>query len=208
MHRQLTAVDRVLATLGRSLSRLPQRPPPSPPSAADAALEPAVRAHVAGLMRVNHAGEIAAQALYRGQAMVARDPQVRRHLLKAADEERDHLHWCEQRLRELGDGPSRLAPLWYAGSWMIGATAGLAGDRWSLGFVEETERQVAAHLDEHLERLPEQDRRSRDILVRMRGDEERHGREAREAGASELPQPVRRLMHAVAGVMKFGAYRL
>ncbi|MGB1561527.1 MAG: 2-polyprenyl-3-methyl-6-methoxy-1,4-benzoquinone monooxygenase [Sinimarinibacterium flocculans] len=208
MQRQLSAVDRLLAAAGRGLSRLPERTPPAAPSAADATLAPPDRTHAAGLMRINHAGEIAAQALYRGQALVARNPQVRRHLLKAAEEERDHLQWCEQRLRELGDGPSRLAPLWYAGSYAIGATAGLAGDHWSLGFVEETERQVAAHLDEHLARLPEEDRRSRDILSRMRSDEERHGREAHEAGARPLPRPVRRLMQAVAGVMKFGAYRI
>ncbi|MES0872618.1 2-polyprenyl-3-methyl-6-methoxy-1,4-benzoquinone monooxygenase [Sinimarinibacterium thermocellulolyticum] len=208
MQRQLSATDHLLAAIGRTLARLPHPPTATPPGAFERGLDHAVRAHVAGLMRVNHAGEIAAQALYRGQARVARDPRVREHLLKAAEEERDHLRWCEQRLRELGDGPSRLAPLWYAGAYAIGATAGLAGDDWSLGFVEETERQVAAHLDEHLARLPADDARSRDILTRMRADEERHGRQAAQAGARPLPKPVRRLMRAAAGVMKFGAYRI
>ena len=209
MQRQLSATDHLLATLGRGLSRLPARATPAAePSAEDRRFDDGTRTRIAGLMRVNHAGEIAAQALYRGQALVARDRAVRDHLLKAAEEERDHLQWCEQRLHELGDGPSRLAPLWYAGSYAIGATAGLAGDGWSLGFVEETERQVAEHLDEHLEQLPDEDQRSRDILARMRSDEERHGREAVEAGARPLPQPVRSLMRAVAAVMKFGAYRI
>jgi ubiquinone biosynthesis monooxygenase Coq7 len=210
MHRQLSATDHLLATLGRGLSSLPRRTPveAAAPSTDDRRFDGDTRSRIAGLMRVNHAGEIAAQALYRGQALVARDRGVREHLLKAADEERDHLQWCEQRLLELGDAPSRLAPLWYAGSYAIGATAGLAGDHWSLGFVEETERQVAEHLDEHLEQLPEDDHRSREILARMRSDEQRHGREAAEAGAYPLPPPVRALMRVVASVMKFGAYRI
>lgn len=208
MQRQLSTTDHLLATLGRGLSRLPQRAAAAEPGADDRRFDAGTRARIAGLMRVNHAGEIAAQALYRGQALVARDRRVRDHLLKAAEEERDHLQWCEQRLHELGDGPSRLAPLWYAGSYAIGATAGLAGDRWSLGFVEETERQVAEHLDDHLGRLPAEDHRSRDILARMRADEARHGQEAAEAGAHPLPRPVRSLMRAVAGVMKFGASRI
>jgi ubiquinone biosynthesis monooxygenase Coq7 len=167
-----------------------------------------MRRHVAGLMRVNHAGEIAAQALYRGQALLARDPAVREQLLQAAAEERAHLQWCAARLHELDDAPSLLAPFWYAGSFAIGTAAALAGDRTSLGFVEETERQVCDHLDEHLGRLPEQDTRSRAILKTMRDDEARHGSAAQAAGARRLPEPVRRLMGAVARVMKFGAYRL
>jgi len=165
------------------------------------------RRHAAGLMRINHAGEIAAQALYHGQAFVARNDRVRDHMLAAAQEEQDHLKWCEQRLQELGSTPSRLQPLWYAGSFAIGAAAGLAGDRWSLGFVEETEKQVSEHLDEHLRELPDGDDRSRAILKTMREDEARHGREAREAGARPLPHPVRELMRRVAGFMKKGAYR-
>ncbi|TXH06432.1 MAG: 2-polyprenyl-3-methyl-6-methoxy-1,4-benzoquinone monooxygenase [Nevskiaceae bacterium] len=170
-------------------------------------LAPDERRHAAGLMRINHAGEVAAQALYQGQALTARNPRVREQLLKAAAEERDHLRWCEQRLEELGDGPSKLQPLWYLGSFAIGAVAGLAGDRWSLGFVAETEKQVSEHLDEHLQRLPEPDARSRRILEAMRHDETRHGQEASDAGGAPLPRPVRELMKRAARVMKFGAYR-
>ncbi|NKF21367.1 2-polyprenyl-3-methyl-6-methoxy-1,4-benzoquinone monooxygenase [Solimonas sp. C16B3] len=171
-------------------------------------LAPDERRHVAGLMRINHAGEIAAQALYHGQALIARNPQTRQHLLEAAREEHDHLRWCEERLRELGDGPSKLEPLWYAGSFAIGALAGLRGDRESLGFVQETEHQVSEHLGEHLAQLPEADGRSRAILETMRNDEERHGQEAADAGGAPVPAPVRGLMRQVARVMKFGAYRL
>jgi ubiquinone biosynthesis monooxygenase Coq7 len=200
--------DRLVQLAGRR--RAAAEADPAHPGAGkpDVFFDASMRRHVAGLMRVNHAGEVAAQALYRGQALVARSPAVRRQLLDAAAEERAHLHWCEQRLRELDDAPSVLTPLWYAGSFAIGATAGLAGDRTSLGFVEETERQVSEHLDDHLSRLPEQDARSRAILKTMREDEERHGRDAKAAGAKTLPGPVRRLMSAVAGVMKFGAYRI
>jgi 3-demethoxyubiquinol 3-hydroxylase len=210
MSRTLTPSDHLLAALGRGLAMLPRRAKPetAAPPATPADLDPAARAHVAGLMRVNHAGEIAAQALYHGQALVSRDARTRAHLLRAAQEEREHLELCAQRLRELGDAPSRLGPLWYAGSFAIGATAGLAGDQWSLGFVEETERQVSEHLSEHLERLPPDDARSRAILERMRSDEQRHGREAAEAGARPLPEPVRQLMRGVAAVMKFSAYRI
>lgn len=198
--------------LGQRLAALqPQRTgtatAPSPLATAPG-LDEAARRHAAGLMRVNHAGEVAAQALYHGQAMTARNPSTRQHLLAAAEEEAQHLHWCEQRLQELGDQPSRLRPLWYAGSYAIGAVAGLAGDRWSLGFVHETERQVAEHLDEHLHQLPEQDGQSRDIVRRMRDDEVRHGAEAEAAGGRPLPQVLRQLMRRVAGLMKFGAYRI
>lgn len=215
MKRDMTPADRVLAALGRGLALAADRNAPlagrgnpaarTPP--ADA-LDAATRREVAALMRVNHAGEVAAQALYHGQALVARDPATRQQLLKAADEERDHLRWCEERLHELDDHPSRLQPLWYAGSLAIGAAAGLAGDRWSLGFIDETERQVSEHLGEHLRRLPESDGRSRAILEQMRRDEERHGRDAREAGGRPLPEPVRGLMRQVAKVMKFGAARI
>ena len=175
--------------------------------ASEAPLDEAQRRHVAGLMRVNHAGEVAAQALYHGQAMVARSNGLRDHLLHAAAEEKAHLDWCASRLYELGEQPSRLAPFWYAGSFAIGAAAGLSGDRTSLGFVEETERQVVDHLDEHLGKLPAEDQRSRAILETMRADEARHGREAQAAGAGPLPAAVRGLMAMTARVMKFGAYR-
>lgn len=213
MDRALSPTDRLLAALGRRLAQLAQagaaagRDNPAP-SGADAPLDAATRRHVAGLMRVNHAGEVAAQALYHGQAFVARREQTRAQLMAAAREEQDHLRWCEERLRELGDHPSRLQPLWYAGSFAIGAAAGLAGDRWSLGFIDETERQVSEHLGEHLAQLPPEDAKSRAILERMRADEERHGRDAREAGGRALPAPVKTLMRQVARVMKFGAYRV
>lgn len=171
----------------------------------ESAVDP--RQHSAGLMRVNHAGEVSAQALYRGQALTARNPATRQHLLAAAAEEAAHLRWCEERLKELGAQPSKLQPLWHAGSYAIGAVAGLAGDRWSLGFVHETEQQVAEHLSEHLQQLPAEDARSREILQRMREDETRHGAEAQAAGGVPLPRPLRHLMRGVAGLMKFGAYR-
>ena len=164
------------------------------------------RRHAAGLMRVNHAGEIAAQALYRGQALTAQSPAIRQHMLEAAAEEEDHLRWCEQRLAELGETPSRLGPLWYAGSYAMGAAAGLSGDAWSLGFVGETERQVGAHLETHLQHLPAQDQRSRAIVEAMRKDEARHGAEAMAAGGRELPEPVKALMKRIAGIMTRSAY--
>ncbi len=162
----------------------------------------------AALMRVNHAGEVAAQALYAGHALVAKDMRVRDAMLRAAAEEGDHLDWCATRVRELGSHVSFLTPLWYFGSLAIGAAAGSAGDKWSLGFVMETERQVVEHLDRHLQRLPEQDRRSRAILQQMRSDEAHHASAAQDAGAAELPLPLRLLMRACAKVMTGIAYRL
>lgn len=164
--------------------------------------------HAAGLMRVNHAGEVAAQALYLGQAAAARNPATRAHMLAAAGEEQDHLRWCEQRLTELDAAPSRLSPLWYAGAYAIGSVAGAAGDARSLGFVAETERQVSEHLQGHLQKLPERDLRSRSVVQTMRSDEERHGAEATAAGGQQLPAPVRGLMRASARVMTRLAYWL
>jgi ubiquinone biosynthesis monooxygenase Coq7 len=164
------------------------------------------RREAAALMRVNHAGEIAAQALYHGQAMAARSTWTRQLLLRAAEEETDHLAWCEQRLDELGSRPSVLSPFWYAGSFAIGAVAAAFGDRTSLGFVAETERQVEGHLDDYIGRLPAGDQRSRAILTAMRTDEAQHGANARAAGATELPAPVRGLMRRVSRVMTFAAY--
>ncbi len=164
--------------------------------------------HSAGLMRINHTGEVCAQALYIGQAAVARDPATRAHLLEAAQEETDHLAWCADRLRELHSRPSLFNPLWYAGSWAIGAAAGLRGDGWNLGFVVETERQVEAHLAEHLRTLPEADARSRAILSVMKDDEARHADNALAAGARILPPPIPPLMAAMSTVMKTVAYRL
>jgi ubiquinone biosynthesis monooxygenase Coq7 len=157
-------------------------------------------------MRVNHAGEVAAQALYHGQSMLARNPETRALLITAAREESDHLAWCEQRLAELGAKPSLLNPLWYAGSFAIGAVAAAFGDRMSLGFVAETERQVEGHLHEHLGRLPASDERSRAILSAMQADEVAHGAKAAAAGGSSLPWPIGELMRGTARVMTRTAY--
>jgi 3-demethoxyubiquinol 3-hydroxylase len=210
--RDLTAIDRLLLHAQRALQTTsgpaPEAIMPYPAAAtANAELSESERRHAAGLMRVNHAGEVCAQALYLGQAAVCRKPALRAHLLHAAEEEADHLAWCAQRLTELRSGPSALNPLWYAGSFAIGALAGLSGDGTSLGFVVETERQVEAHLGEHLQSLPEADQRSRDVVRVMQADEAAHGRQAQEAGAQLLPEPVPRIMAATAAVMKWAAYR-
>lgn len=160
----------------------------------------------AALMRVNHTGEICAQALYSGQALVARDPRVRAVLQTAGNEERDHLAWCRVRLEELHSRPSFLDPLWYAGSFAMGVASGLAGDRWSLGFLAETESQVERHLEGHLQRLPPEDESSRAVLEQMREDENRHGAAGRAMGAAELPLPVRLAMQAASRVMTRTAY--
>ena len=179
---------------------------PAPAGATDLTADD--RRESAALMRVNHAGEVAAQALYHAQALFARDPEVREFMLHAAREETDHLAWCETRLEELGARPSVLNPLWYAGSFGIGAIAALLGDKASLGFVAETERQVEGHLKSHLERLPPGDQRSRAIVEAMCHDEVGHGRQAENAGAANLPGPVRELMRRTARVMTHTAYRL
>ncbi|WP_423195934.1 MULTISPECIES: 2-polyprenyl-3-methyl-6-methoxy-1,4-benzoquinone monooxygenase [unclassified Cupriavidus] len=166
------------------------------------------RRHVAGLMRINHVGEVCAQALYQAQKLTARSGPVRAQMDAAAREEEDHLAWCAQRLRELGARPSLLNPLWYAGAFAIGWLAGRAGDRVSLGFVAETERQVEHHLTGHLDRLPPADGRSRAIIEQMRDDEMRHGDAARDAGGVPLPAPVRGLMRAASRVMTTTAYRI
>jgi len=165
-------------------------------------------AHAAGLMRVNHTGEICAQALYQGQALSARDPAVRRALLEAAAEEADHLAWCEDRLQELESAPSLLNPAFYAMSYAMGAVTGLLGDRVSLGFVEATEDQVCRHLEEHLERLPAEDGRSREIVTRMHDDEARHGAEALARGGAEFPAPVKTAMRLLSRVMTESTYRI
>ena len=174
----------------------------------DVVLDEDERRHAAGLMRVNHVGEVCAQALYVGQAAVARDARTRDQLLGAAQEETDHLAWCADRLGELDSRPSLLNPVWYAGSYAIGVAAGLRGDGWNLGFVVETERQVEAHLHEHLERLPPGDGRSRAILQTMQADEARHAEHARAQGAKILPQPLPTLMAAASKLMKTIAYRI
>jgi ubiquinone biosynthesis monooxygenase Coq7 len=208
--RHYTPADRLLMRLQQGLARLQtgakaERPTPSAQQAGSE-LSEAERRHAAGLMRINHAGEIAAQALYEGQALTARNPAVREQLRRAAAEEQDHLAWCAERIRELGEKPSRLAPFWYAGSFAIGAAAGVLGDKVNLGFVAETEKQVVEHLDGHLGKLPEGDEKSRAILEQMKADEARHGSEARQAGGGELPSPVQRLMKLASRVMTKTAY--
>jgi ubiquinone biosynthesis monooxygenase Coq7 len=164
------------------------------------------RREVAALMRVNHSGEVAAQALYQGQAFAASTPATREALMAAGREETDHLAWCAQRIGELGGRTSALNPVWYAGSFAIGALAGLAGDKTSLGFVAETERQVVEHLDQHLRLLPQQDARTRAIVEQMSSDEERHGRRAMSAGGARLPSLARSVMKLTAKVMTRTAY--
>lgn len=164
--------------------------------------------HVAGLMRVNHSGEVCAQALYHGQALTARLPKVKHEMRQAAREEQDHLAWCEVRLRELDSHTSVLNPLWYGLSFGLGAAAGLAGDDYSLGFVAETERQVSAHLQSHLKSLPENDPRSRAILAQMNADELHHREQALAAGGRELPPVVRSLMSVVSKVMTKASYSI
>jgi ubiquinone biosynthesis monooxygenase Coq7 len=166
------------------------------------------RRHAAGLMRVNHTGEVCAQALYAAQALVARNPGVKQEFAQAAREEEEHLAWTQQRLAELRDRPSLLNPLWYAGSFAVGIAAGVVGDRGNLGFVVETERQVEEHLTGHMQRLPAADAKSRAIVEQMRDDEARHGAAARAAGGGELPFPVKGLMRVAANVMRVIAYRI
>lgn len=211
--RQLTPLDKLLTSVNNALRTVaapagrPARPNPAE-QIDEADLTHTEKRHAAGLMRVNHAGEIAAQALYQGHAAVARDSGVENQMQRAADEEFDHLAWCEQRLEELGESPSRLSPLWYAGAFVIGAASGVLGDKWSLGFIAETEDQVCAHLDSHLDELPVDDKRSRAIVATMRDEEAEHGENAIDAGAAELPQPIRRLMQLTAKLMTSTAYRI
>jgi len=197
--------DRALRTLSGSV--VSGRPNPAG-ALPESDLTPDERRHAAGLMRVNHTGEVCAQALYQAQALAARNGAIRDRLAQAAREEEEHLAWTQQRLAELGDRPSLVNPLWYAGSFAIGLLAGVSGDRTSLGFVVETERQVEAHLTTHMDRLPPGDRKSRAIVATMRDDEVRHGAVARDAGAAELPWFARALMRTTARVMTFAAYRL
>jgi len=210
--RTLSPLDRLLAGCERALEAIAGAPSAARPSPAagiaEAELDDAERRHAAGLMRVNHTGEVCAQALYVGQAALARDADNREHLLHAAAEETDHLAWCAERLQQLHSRPSLLNPLWYAGSYAIGAAAALAGDPLSLGFVVETERQVETHLAEHLEKLPAQDARSRAVLAVMQADEIRHAQAAQQRGGIELPFPLPRLMQLSSMLMKSVAYRL
>jgi len=197
--------DQVLRTLSGQANQAQRNSPAA--SETETALASTDRRHVAGLMRVNHTGEVCAQALYQGQALTARLPNVRQQMEEAAAEEVDHLVWCEERLRELGSHTSHLNPIWYGLSFTLGAAAGLAGDRWSLGFVAATEERVCDHLSDHLQQLPEGDQKSRRILEQMLEDERRHGDIALEAGGEPFPEPVKRVMSAVSRVMTSSSYK-
>lgn len=194
----LVAADEALKTLFAPTSSARSYPAEPHP---ETLTTPAERREAVALMRVNHAGEVSAQALYRGHALASHSGETQAAMLEAGREENDHLDWCARRIAELDGRTSLLSPLWYGGSFAIGALTGLVSDRFSLGFVGETERQVVAHLDGHLQRLAPHDARSRAILEQMRSDEQRHGHNAMLAGGATLPRPVRALMQATASVM-------
>ena len=211
--RHYSPLDNLIISLDQAVRTVAGRPlvtdRPNPATeAADAELTDAQREEAIRLMRINHAGEVSAQALYQGQALTARLSEVRERMEEAAREENDHLEWCEQRVKELGGRVSLLNPFWYAGSFLIGATAGAVGDKWSLGFVSETERQVVKHLEDHLTRLPPEDGRSRAILEQMKEDEAHHGATAKAAGGADLPAPVKGVMGLMSKVMTTLAYRV
>lgn len=210
--RQLTIFDQLINQVDTAVRTIfpPKHRPSSRTNPGNVAITAPMSSnetrHVAGLMRVNHAGEVCAQALYQGQALTAKLPLVKTQMMEAAAEEIDHLAWCEQRLQELGNQPSKLCIFWYSGSFMLGALAGLAGDRWSLGFVAETERQVAAHLLKHLNQLPPTDMKTRVILTQMQEDEAHHAEAAHDAGAAELPAFIKFLMANVSKLMTRSSY--
>lgn len=211
--RVYTPLDRLLGLLDQALSTLlgpaPAASRPSPARGkTDEGISAAERGLAGRLMRINHAGEICAQALYQGQALTARLANVREKMEQAAVEENDHLAWTEERIRECGAHTSWLNPVWYAGSFAIGAAAGLAGDKWSLGFVAETERQVVRHLDGHLARLSPKDEKSRAIIEQMKEDETHHATVAIEHGAAVFPEPVRQIMRLTSRTMTVTAYRI
>ena len=197
--------DKVLRTLFVSQTSVRPHPDAELPEADLSELE---RRHVAGLMRVNHSGEVCAQALYQGQALTSRDPSVREALREAAHEETEHLAWTEQRLRELGSHTSLLNPLWYAGSLTLGVLAGKLGDRWNLGFLAETEKQVTAHLESHLDRLPGSDEKSAAIIRQMAVDETSHAHTAEALGAAQFPPLVKALMQQTSKLMTGLSYRI
>lgn len=198
-------LDRALKTL--TATPVAERTNPGD-TVADSVMDESERNHAAGLMRVNHTGEICAQGLYEGQALTAKDQTTRTSLLRAAQEETDHLAWCQERLGELEAKPSVLNPLFYAASYTMGAVTGLLGDKVSLGFVEATEDQVCRHLESHMEDLPDQDQRSRAIITQMHEDEERHGAEALAGGGEEFPAPVKNLMSLASKVMTETTYKI
>jgi ubiquinone biosynthesis monooxygenase Coq7 len=209
--RDYNPLDRVLINLDQAVRTVFGRPKtterPNPATDIDdTTLAEKERKHVARLMRINHTGEVCAQALYQGQALTAGQPEVQRNMERSALEENDHLDWCETRIKELGDRKSLLNPLWYAGSFTIGALAGLAGDKWSLGFVIETERQVESHLDGHLSEIPRADRKTRAVLEAMKADEAHHAEVAKSAGGVALPGPVKFAMSLTSKVMTRSVY--
>lgn len=210
-HRNYSPIDSLLINIDQAVRTLFGKPQVTErANPANGRSEPEMSSeearHAAGLMRINHAGEVCAQALYQGQALTADLPQVRSSMERAAQEENDHLDWCEDRVMELGSHVSYLNPFWYAGSFAMGAVAGLVGDKWSLGFVAETEKQVVRHLDSHLATLPVQDEKSRAILEQMREDEMHHATIALEAGGAELPDAVKRLMGFTSKLMTKTVY--
>lgn len=211
-HRKFSPVDRFLIDVDRAVCTVFGNPHGSRSNPADmvdeAELSDSEKKHISGLMRVNHSGEVCAQALYLGQAMTARDQRTSENMKQASEEENDHLAWCKARLNELDSHTSYLNPLWFTGSFTIGAIAGLIGDKWSLGFVAETERQVVRHLHGHLQRLPESDEKSRHIVEQMQLDEAKHATMATDSGAAELPGAVKRMMSLTSKVMTMTAYKI
>ena len=202
--RGFSPIDRMIIGFGETLNTLfaaPRASRPLPTNSADMELSTEERKKSAAYMRVNHVGEVCAQALYQSQALTASEPAVREQMRQAANEEVDHLAWCEQRLDELGARKSLLNPLWYSGAFAIGTIAGIAGDKWNLGFVAETEKQVVDHLESHLSSLPENDTRSREVVAQMKLDEAAHAEMAKNAGAAPLPEPVSKLMRLSSEVM-------
>ncbi|HSH48082.1 MAG TPA: 2-polyprenyl-3-methyl-6-methoxy-1,4-benzoquinone monooxygenase [Halomonas sp.] len=214
MTRQLSRADRLIGQFDAALRTLmpgvaqAARPSPATPDIRDGAISAAERRHAEGLMRINHTGEVCAQALYQGQSLTARLPEVREQMEEAAVEEVDHLAWCESRLRELDGRTSLLNPLYYTASFSIGALAGAVSDRVSLGFVAATEEQVGKHLEKHLQTLPSGDRRSRAVLEQMAVDEAQHAQQALEAGGVRFPAPIKLGMTLVSKVMTASVYRL
>ncbi|MDH3638602.1 MAG: 2-polyprenyl-3-methyl-6-methoxy-1,4-benzoquinone monooxygenase [Gammaproteobacteria bacterium] len=212
-NRTLNGIDRAIVALDQALRTVfgrhhSARPRPRADIDRETDLTEADKRLVGSMMRVNHTGEVCAQALYQSQALTARSEAVRAAMREAAVEENDHLNWCETRLDALDAHTSLLNPLWYSGSFAIGFAAGLVGDKWNLAFLAETERQVVKHLEAHLSRLPENDTESRAILLEMRDDEAKHATTAVKSGAAELPEPIKKLMGVVASVMTSTAARL
>jgi ubiquinone biosynthesis monooxygenase Coq7 len=209
----LSPIDKLLIEFDYALRTVAAKAPlPFRESPAQSAQEVAMtdneQRHAAGLMRVNHSGEICAQALYRGQALTAKLPEVRAEMQHAADEEIDHLAWCEERIHQLNSNTSILNPLWYGLSFGIGATTGLISDKLSLGFVAATENQVCQHLEEHMEQLPTQDSKSRAVITQMLEDEARHAHTALEAGGFPFPEPIKKLMTSLSSTMTKSSYKI